>query len=506
MPHSRRRLLADGLSVAGFGLLSGRAPRAAEVRFTTDPFTLGVASGYPERTAVVLWTRLAPVPLAPDGGVPADVVAVDWELADDSRFNRIRRSGRSYATADWAHSVHVEVGGLEPARDYWYRFTSGGMQSPVGRTRTAPADGAARLRVALACCQHYESGHYAAYGAIAREDLDLVLHVGDYVYENRGVSRARRHDDAECYTLDDYRRRYAIYKSDPQLKSAHASFPWMVTWDDHEVDNDYAGATSEENDDEALFLARRAAAYQAYYEHMPLPRRMVPYGPYGRLHTVRGFGGLVDVYMLDGRQHRSDQACAGRLVSPCRALYDEQRSMLGAEQERWLDSSLGHGGARWTLLAQQTVFAHFDQQPGPQIGYWADGWNGYPAARQRLLDSLAARGIANPVVLSGDIHAFVVNDVHARPGDPESSVVAAELVTSSISSPGPPQAELDAVIGENPNVHLARSDVRGYTRLDIDRNGLEATLISVDDVARADSDVSVLRSFAIEAGRPGIAG
>lgn len=506
MSYSRRDLIAKGLGLAGLGFAPPSILRAAEIEFDSDPFTLGIASGYPERGAVVLWTRLAPEPLAPGGGMPrdADAVPVDWEVAEDDGFRRIRRSGQAYATPDWAHSVHVEVAGLEPGRDYWYRFTSGGVRSPVGHTRTAPVD-AGTLKLAVASCQQYEGGHYAAYAAMARDDFDLVLHVGDYIYEMRGRSdRVRSHDAAECYTLDDYRLRYSIYKSDLLLQAAHASCPWMVTWDDHEVDNDYADRRSLDADAEELFLARRAAAYRAYYEHMPLPRRMVPFGPYQRLHTRRSLGDLAEIWMLDGRQYRSAHACNTGLVSPCRALYEEERTMLGRQQEQWLENGLGNSRARWKLLAQQTVFAHMDQAPGPDTGYWSDGWSGYPAARQRQLDSIAERSVANPVILSGDIHAFLANEVHARPGDPDSPILATELVTTSISSPGPPQSRLDGWVPENPNVQFARSDVRGYTRLSLCAESLHADFVGVDDVRRADSGTHVVTAFDIVDGEPGL--
>ena len=253
--------------------------------------------------------------------MPNAPVAVDWEIAGDEAFKQVARRGTVHATPDWAHSVHVEATGLEPARDYWYRFTSGGERSPAGRTRTAPARGGAlaTLTLAVASCQYYEFGHYAAYRAMAREALDLVVHVGDYIYEQRGVTRVRSHDAPEAYTLDDYRWRYALYKSDPDLQAAHAACAWMVTSDDHEVDNDYAGDTSADDEPRELFLARRAAAYQAYYEHLPLPRRMLPRGPNQHLYTQYSFGGLVDLHMLDGRQFRSRHACGPEPLSSSRA-------------------------------------------------------------------------------------------------------------------------------------------------------------------------------------------
>jgi alkaline phosphatase D len=501
---SRRAIVRAGVGLAGTALVR---PFAAQPAFASNPFTLGVASGYPEPNAIVLWTRLAPEPLSPEGGMPAAAVAVDWEIAADERFQRIVRSGTARAAPEWAHSVHVEAKGLEPGREYWYRFTSGDARSPAARLRTAPAPGAlGKLRLAVASCQYYEQGYYAAYRAIAADDLDLVVHVGDYIYEQRGIARVRSHDAAEAYTLDDYRYRYALYKSDPDLQAAHAACAWMVASDDHEVDNDYAGDASVDQEPVERFLARRAAAYRAYYEHMPLPRRLRPQGPHQRLYAERAFGGLVALHMLDGRQFRSPQACGpGALVVPCAELYQTQRTMLGAAQERWLQSALSSSRARWNLLGQQTLLAHFDQSGDAERQYWADGWNGYPAARARLVDFLAERRIANPVVLSGDIHAFLVNDVNRRADDPATPIVATELVTTSISSAARPQADFDRWLPENPNVRLARSDHRGYLRLAVDAQRLRADLVAVDDVARADSGTRVLATFDVIAGQAGVA-
>jgi alkaline phosphatase D len=506
MKLSRRTLVGTGLGLATAGLLRPLASRAAEVRFPTDPFTLGVASGFPEPSAVVLWTRLAPERLVPGGGMPPAPVEVVWEIATDEAFRAIERRGRVYATPAWAHSVHVEATGLQAGRDYWYRFTSGGARSPVGRTRTAPAPDAAlaSLTLAVACCQHYEQGTYAAYRAIAAEHLDLVVHVGDYIYENRGIHAVRSHDAPEAFTLEDYRQRYAIYKSDPHLMAAHAATPWIVAGDDHEVANDYAGDHYQDFEP-ALFHARRAAAYQAYYEHLPLPRRFVPLDGRQRQYTTRGFGDLVNLFMLDGRQYRSPQACQpGPLVLPCAELYAGERTMLGAGQEQWLTSSLAASRARWNLIGQQTLFAHANQSLDANTRYWADSWSGYPAAQARLVDFLARQRPPNPVIFSGDIHAFLVNDVNARADDPTSPIVATELVTTSISSQGPAQERLDAWRPKNPNVHLARSDRRGYLRVAVAPDHLHADLVAVDDIRRDDSPTHVLAAFDVEDGRPGV--
>ena len=511
---SRRSFLAGSLAAAAAGALSRpSALRAAVPRFTSEPFALGVASGYPTASSVVLWTRVAPSPLEPGGGVPpGTVVPVLWEVAADDRMTKIVRRGTEYATAEWAHSVHAEVEGLESARDYWYRFTVGSARSVVGRTRTAPALGAStsRLRMSVASCQHYEHGYFSAYRHMLEDNLDLIVHVGDYIYEvSYGEGPVRSHGTPEPYTLDDYRIRYAIYKSDPDLAAAHAACPWLVTWDDHEVDNDYSGSQSEEDDDPEMFLARRAAAYRAYYEHMPLPRRAVPYGSSMRLYAQRAFGDLASIYMLDQRQYRSPEACpqpgrhGGNRVTNCAELEVLSRTMLGARQEEWLDAALAQSRARWNLLAQGTLMAYLDENPGSEKTFWTDAWNGYPAARARLYKVLAERHVTNPVVLTGDIHSFVVSRLNREPANMESPVLASELVTTSITSQGIPAKTVDAWVANNPDILLMNSQVRGYLRLDLTRERLQADLVALDSEKTPRSKSRILRSFVIEDGRPG---
>jgi alkaline phosphatase D len=349
--------------------------------------------------------------------MPSAPIAVDWEVASDERFAKIARSGTVYATPDWAHSVHVEATGLEPARDYWYRFTSGGARSATGRARTAPAAGAqlARFRLAVANCQYYEYGHYAAYRAIAASELDLVVHVGDYIYEQRGVARVRSHDAPECFTLDDYRHRHSLYKLDPDLQAAHAAFAWMFCSDDHEVSNDYASDHPIDGEPAEVFLPRRAAAYQAYYEHLPLPRRMLPRGRGNSCTRSATSADLVNLYMLDGRQYRSYQACgSSALVKPCAELYEPQRTMLGAAQEKWLEGTLGGEPCALERARPTDSDGAFQPERRARRALLVRRLERLPAARARLIDCLAERRIANPVVLSGDIHAFLVNDLNRR--------------------------------------------------------------------------------------------
>jgi alkaline phosphatase D len=520
MTRTRRSFLAASLASAGTVALSGgwRAARAGAAYPSfggRDPFTLGVASGYPTSNSVVLWTRLAPWPLEPGGGLRADDVApVEWEVATDDKMAHVVRKGIAYATAEWAHSIHAEPDGLEPGRDYWYRFRAGTVRSPIGRTRTAPAPNAplAKLKLAVASCQQYEQGYFTAYRHIVADNPDLILHVGDYIYElTWGDDLIRSHGAPETYTLDDYRQRYALYKSDPDLAAAHAACPWLVTWDDHEVDNDYAGSISEENDDPELFIARRAAAYRAYYEHMPLPRRAVPFGGAMRLYAQRAFGDLASIFMLDQRQYRSPEACpppgrgGGRRVSvaECPELERESRQMLGERQESWLFAALANSKSRWNLLGQGTVMSYLNEQDGGAPRYSTDAWNGYPAARARLIDTLAEKQVPNPVVLSGDIHSFVVSGLHRKAANLDTPIVASELVTTSISSQGIPQKTMDAWAARSPNLLLADSQYRGYLRLALARDRLQADLVAMDSVKKAGAAARTLRSFVIETNRPG---
>jgi alkaline phosphatase D len=506
----RREFLRIGTQSAAAAALAPVHRVCAQPRFTSDPFTLGVASGYPTADGIVLWTRLAPSPQAPGGGLTEPAIAVRWELASDPRMRRIVRRGTEEARADAAFSVHVEPHGLAPATEYWYRFTAGDAQSPVGRTRTAPAPASSptSLRLAVASCQQYEQGYYAAYRHMLEDELDLIVHLGDYIYENSWAERPiRAHGTPEAVTLEDYRRRYALYRSDPDLAAAHAACPWLVTWDDHEVDNDYANWHSELADDPARFLERRAAAYQAFYEHMPLPRAAVPSGHHMRLYAERTFGGLATICMLDGRQHRSPQACpregrgGANRVSNCTQLAVPARTMLGSDQEQWLQHRLAASRTPWNLIAQGVVMSHIDEDPGEGRTYWTDSWNGYPHARERLLHFLDQRRIANPVVLSGDIHTFIAAVLNRSPEDPASPAVACELVTSSVSSLGLPLAHVQSMRALNPNIAFASSEHRGYLRLRVTPERLHADLVGVDDVSRRDSGRRTLATFVVESGR-----
>jgi alkaline phosphatase D len=512
---SRRDLLraAGSLGLLGFAASSGLHAQSG-YRFVADPFALGVASGYPTPDGFTLWTRLAPAPLQADGGMPRDEnVVVNWQVAEDANFGKLVAEGRVRAVGELAHSVHVDVVGLRPDRAYFYRFIAGDAVSRSGRSRTAPAPDASprALKFAFSSCQHFEQGYFNGYAQLLQDSPDLMIFLGDYIYESSwGYELVRRHLGGETYTLDEYRVRHAQYKTDADLQNAHAALPWLLTWDDHEVDNDPSADTSEHLD--PRFLLRRAAAYQAYYEHMPLPQRMRPRVDGSMpIHTRVDFGGLASFFVLDDRQYRSAMACAdpykgggSTTLDPasCSELSAPGRTLLGAEQEAWLYQGLSQSKARWNVIAQQTQLSPMDSKGGAGRSQWTDGWDGYPASQRALIEALGRPGLSNPLVIGGDIHANVVANVQADPwGD--ARTVAAEICGTSMSSQGWPQSSYDAMLPDNPHVLMGRSDRRGYALVKLGGNA-EVSLRSPQTVKTARSPVSTLAQFVVEDGVRGI--
>ena len=507
---TRRDFLTVGAALAAFPLksLPGVAAVRRSVRFAAYPFQLGVASGDPSADGFVLWTRLAPDPLN-GGGMPPEPVEVGWELAADEKMTRIVRKGTATATPDLAHSVHVELEGLQPDRWYWYRFHAGDDVSTVGRTRTAPPNDALpeRLRFAFASCQHYETGLYTAYEHMVGEELDLVFHLGDYIYEGAARNgQVRKHVGGELYTLEDYRNRHAQYKTDEFLRAAHARFPWVVTWDDHEFDNNYAAGISEQrNVDPEEFLKRRASAYQAYYEHMPLRQPAIPRGPDMRLFRRLPFGRLAEFAVLDTRQYRSDQPCGDGNKPLCDGVFDPAATLLGDEQEQWLLAGLQKSPALWNVLAQQIMMARVDRNPEEGAAYSMDQWAGYEEPRTRLLQFLHDRRIANPVVLTGDIHTNWVNDLKIDFDDPSSPTVATEFVGTSISSGGngsQTRRDTEGVLRDNPFVRFYNAE-RGYVSCEVTPKHWRSDYQVFEDIQRPGAPKITRASFVVEPGRPG---
>jgi alkaline phosphatase D len=508
----RRAFIRRALALAASGyFLQGAVRAQGRPRFSAYPFPLGIASGSPTTDGFVLWTRLAPDPLR-GGGLGTDAIDVRWEVAEDEKFSRIVKSGTVTALATRAHAVHVEPGGLDSARWYFYRFIAGGEASPVGRTRTAPPAGRGdeTLRIALASCQQYEQGYYVAHRHLVADAPDIVAFVGDYIYESSwGREHVRKHHIAEPYHLDEYRDRYAQYKSDQDLQAAHACAPWIVTWDDHEVDNDYANDRGEDLYPD--FLRRRADAYRAYFEHMPLRQHVLRPDGEMRIYDRHRWGALASLHVLDDRQYRAHQVCVkpGRggsnVVSPsCRERLDEDRSMLGAEQERWLEAGLAASRERWTFIVQQTLMAPAGTLSDKGRMHWTDGWDGYPWARAVFTNALAKTRAPNPVVLGGDVHANYAANLHHFPERPDSPVVASEFCGTSITSQGPDAKRTEAVRQANSHILFAEGTRRGYVLLNVSRERTEAKLRVVDTVKRPEAAIATRATFVVEDGRPGV--
>ncbi|MCX6607416.1 MAG: alkaline phosphatase D family protein [Acidobacteria bacterium] len=474
----KRRLLLQSLAGA---TLCGAA--------VGEPFPWGVASGDPWPDGVVLWTRTV---------MPG---TVRWEVAEDEAFARVVQEGSVKAEAVHAHAVHVTVRGLKAGRWYWYRFMAAAGKSEVGRTKTAPGSGETpeRLRIAYISCQKYEDGYFTALEHLAEEDVDLVLHLGDYIYEGAcGKNKVRTHPYPTAANLGDYRQRYELYKSDAALRKLHARFPFAVIPDDHEVADDYAGLIPDWDSPADVFPQRRRDAYQAYWEHMPL-RGAGPRGLEMPMYRTLRYGQLAHLHMLDTRQYRTDQPCGGKKAPNCPERERPERTMLGLGQERWLEGQL-RGGGRWNVMAQQVVFATLDLDPGLGESYPMDKWDGCPAARERLLAFLQAGRVANPVVLTGDNHNNWVFDLRPKSGE----LVATEFVGTSVTS-NLDGAEVSEEYGPAlgaPHIRWHNSQ-RGYVVCELTPKQWTTRFRVVPYVTRPGSGVMTKATFVIEAGRPG---
>jgi len=506
----RRQLLQASAGLAAAFWMSGKSwgITRRNIDLKDNPFSLGVASGDPTADGFVLWTRLAPQPIQ-GGGMPQENVEVTWELLSDDDNVNVIKSGKFTATPELGHAVHIEVGGLDADRWYRYRFHAAGYTSPVGRTRTFPAADVMpeRMRMAFASCQHFETGYYNAYEHMAKADLDMVIHLGDYIYEGGARKTGiRQHNGPEIITLEDYRNRHALYKTDPHLQATHAAFPWLVTWDDHEFDNNYADEISEEkNIDPQKFMQRRADAYKAYYEHMPLRKVQLPTGPDMRLYRAMSFGRLANLAVLDTRQYRTDQPNNDRQSDLVGDVLRKDAEMLGQEQEQWLQEGLRASQTTWNVLAQQVMMARVDRRPGAERGFSMDQWAGYEMPRRRLLSFLKDNTIANPVVLTGDIHCNWVNDLKIDFDNEKDPVVATEFVGTSITSGGDGTDKLDStdsMYAENPFVKFFNAQ-RGYVDCTVTPKTWTSQYKIVSYVTREDSPLLNRATFEVEAGRPG---
>ncbi|MFG3031694.1 alkaline phosphatase D family protein [Streptomyces sp. NPDC048253] len=521
----RRRFLTGTAAAAALAftvnLPAAGTAAAAELdpaRITDEPFTLGVASGDPLPGSVLLWTRLAPAPYQADGGLPAQRITVHWELARDESFRRPVRRGATLAHPEFGHSVHVQVDGLENDRVYYYRFKAGTWISRTGRTRTAPAPGAkaAALTVGVVSCQRYDQGYFTAYKHLAEDDVDLVLHLGDYLYEYAvsGVGGARAYPAGtvpavyghEMVTLDDYRLKYALYKSDPDLLAAHAAHPFVVTWDDHETENNYAGAVSENDDPAEEFLIRRSAAYRAYWENQPLRRPQLPDGPDLRLYRRLHWGRLAQFDVLDTRQYRSDQAYGDGWKVPGPESENPARTLTGDTQERWLIDGWHRSRALWNVVPQQVTFARRHNSTTVPSQVSMDSWDGYPASRERILTGAEAAGVENLMVLTGDVHVHYGFDIKRDFDDQASKTIGTEIVTSSISSGGNGSAKpanWATFMAANPHLRFYNG-LRGYATVSLGRDLARADFKTVPYVTTQGAPLTTAASFVTEVGDQGL--
>lgn len=508
-----RRLFIAG--AAGTALAAPAILRAQSM-FREYPFSLGIASGEPWPDGFVIWTRIAPEPMELHGGMGMAPLPVQWEVGADDKFATVVARGEEIARPELAHSVHVEVTGLQPGRPYWYRFTAGGERSFTGRARTLPLATAApdRLRFGVAGCQNYEDGFYGAYRHLSREaDLDFVYHYGDYIYEYRGSPTqtgyfsgqlqvpVREHVGQMCYDLTDYRLRYAQYKTDTDLQRAHAAHSFVMSYDDHEVANNWVQDLAADGTPTEIFALRRAAAFQAWYEHLPVRKSMLPrHGAVAAYRALR-FGSLAEIDILDTRSYRSNQPCDDGFKPHCADVDDQRAQVLGAEEEAWLSRNLSRNQARWNCLAQQIMMMALDrrrQPEEPDTIYNMDSWAGYDVPRKRLLSRM--RGLDNVIVLTGDEHQNFAGELNDG-----NRVVASEFVATSISSGGDGSDRRfgsDTMLANNPQLKFI-NDQRGYLTCDVTRDAWQTNFMVVDKVTTRDSQLSKRATAEITHGQPG---
>lgn len=511
--HLLRGLGAAALVTASGGLFS-RSVWSQPV-FTSNPFALGVASGDPAPDGFVLWTKIAPKPLERGSGMPKKPVEVAWVVAGDERMQKPVQQGKAMAHPELGHAVHVEIAGLEPARDYFYQFTVGAERSVVGRARTLPRVGAplAQLRFAVAGCQRYEAGFFTAYRKIAEERFDFVFHYGDYIYEYPTlrpgakvpwpVIRVMPDEPGETHTLDDYRHRYSLHQLDPDLQAAHASAPFIMSFDDHEVVNDWAGDSTVKPVPREHFLLRRAAAFQAWYEHLPLRRAQMPTGPNIQAYRRLAIGDLLAVNVLDTRQYRSGTTCGARIMANCADALEPNRTMLGEAQERWLYDSFKSQAARWTLLAQQIPILRQDRDPDPAVlGPSMDKWDGAVAARERLFAAVEQSKLRNLVVVDGDVHLNCAGELKKNFDDEKSATLGVDFTATSITSLGDGfdiDSRLKTLMQQDPHIKFYNRQ-RGYVRHIVTPQRWQADYQVLDKVSVPDGRMSTRRSFVVESG------
>ena len=517
MQLNRREMIA---ALSALGLAPSAFARDDEPSFT---FAHGVASGDPQRDRVILWTRVTPVD-------PTETLRVRWTVASDPGMKQVRQTGRFVTDQRRDFTVKVDAAGLDPGLTYYYQFEARGVKSPVGRTRTLPVGRVDRLRLAFASCANYPHGYFNAYARIAeRDDLDFVLHLGDYLYEYKlGVysdpELAGKRDVVpthEIVALNDYRQRYGLYRSDPDLQEVHRQHPFITVWDDHEIaNNSWRDGAENHNPDqgEGDWRTRRRSAVQAFNEYMPI---RVSSPTDDKIYQGFRFGDLADILMLDTRLHGRDKeadrtAGESEIASTNAQVADAKRTLLGFDQEAWLARELRRSKDRkqpWRVLGQQVMMAHNSRTQGRTIRN-PDQWDGYAPSRERLFDVLRERDIRNNVVLTGDIHSSWANDLSSNPWAAsatadEARVVGVEFIGPAISSPGlrsEAQAVTDRerVLSTSPHIKYVELHRRGYGVLDVTRDRAQCEWYHLPTVSVRDERQELAAVYASEAGNNGL--
>ncbi|MEV0945897.1 alkaline phosphatase D family protein [Rhodococcus sp. NPDC049939] len=531
---SRRGVLRGSMAVAAAGLAAAATGRAS-AQAATPGFVHGVASGDPLPDRVIIWTRITPSADALPGSGVGQNVQLSWQVAADPDFANIVRSGTANTGPDTDHTVKVDVSGLRPGSEYFYRFTALGQTSPVGRTRTAPATDAdlERLRFGVASCSNWEGGYFAAYRHLAeRDDLDAIIHLGDYIYEyGHGVFGARNgsvrlHDPAhDIISLADYRIRHAQYKTDPDLMALHAKVPFIATWDDHEsADNSYDGGSVDHDPArDGEWGARKVASMQAYFEWMPV--RVDGTGGDATLYRRFQFGNLAELSMLDLRTYRDEQASTG---AGWRKIDSPDRTIAGREQMDWLTSGIVTSSAQWKLVGNPVmisplVFPPLDDRtmgaitdlvglPDVGIPYSTDQWDGYTADRRRLFDAISANGVRNTVFLTGDIHTTWACDLPVDAANyPGAGTVGTEFIVPAVTSSNvdemlgvPPRtgsvAVEEAFKGLNRHIRHVELDSNGYGVFEVNRQGAQMDWFYLSDVTDPHATVGHAASYRVADG------
>ena len=481
---------------------------ASDIRLSTNPFTLGIASGDVTDSSAVLWTRLAPEPIEGDGGMEPHNIPVQWELSLDPKMSRIIRRGEAIATPVFAHSVHVELEGLEPGCEYWYRFSVSSHSSRIGRTKTLPGRNSHpdSFRFITASCQNWTHGYFVAYEHMIQDKPDFIIHLGDYFYDTSfGVTDFRHHETEKApVTVEDFRRRHARYKTDKHLQDAHAQIPFFTTIDNHDA--------IEDMDPEKF--SQRAAAYQAWYEHMPVRGYKAAGDNHFDLQRKISLGNLAQISLLDGRQFRdSREVCNnndypnygfGNYRERCAAVFDEDRSMLGKEQEQWLTENIVENSATWNVIASPGPLLPFRyHHDGKELSY-IGAWDIYPANRERVAKAIEAAEVGHPLILSGDVHSFWAVD-GSLTKEPSERIPVVEFVASSISANWPEKLAKPVTenLPHNPQVQFYDPDKRGYLLHDVDDKEWKTTARAMQDVRDEQSPALDLASFLVSKGKPG---